>query len=58
MWNDYENDTLIHQHKMAKIYKKRYQRASDLNNTLIEVTKDIACCGFTLRVRTSSAVYP
>ena len=34
MWNDYENDTLIHQHKMAKIYKKRYQRASDLNNTL------------------------
>ena len=57
MWNDYENDTLIHQHKMAKIYKKRYQRASDLNNTLIEGTKDIACCGFTW-ARISSAAYP
>ena len=23
MWGDYENETLIHNHKMAKIYKKR-----------------------------------
>tara|TARA_Y100000817_G_scaffold113871_2_gene89206 strand:- start:4806 stop:5429 length:624 start_codon:yes stop_codon:yes gene_type:complete len=34
MWGDYENETLIHNHKMAKIYKKRYQRAGDFNNSL------------------------
>jgi hypothetical protein len=34
MWNDYENDTLIHHHIMATIYKKRYQRASDFQNSL------------------------
>ena len=34
MWNDYENETLIHNHKMAKIYKKRYQRAGDFYNSL------------------------
>ena len=34
MWGDYENETLIHNHKMSKIYKKRYQRAGDFNNTL------------------------
>tara|TARA_Y100001935_G_scaffold232635_1_gene214478 strand:+ start:6452 stop:7117 length:666 start_codon:yes stop_codon:yes gene_type:complete len=33
-WRDYENETLIHNHKMAKIYKKRYQRASDFENSL------------------------
>ena len=25
IWGDYENETLIHNHKMSKIYKKRYQ---------------------------------
>jgi len=34
LWMNYENDTLIHSHKMAKIYKKRYQRASDFQNSL------------------------
>ena len=34
IWGDYENDTLINRHKMAKIYKKRYQRASDFHNSL------------------------
>lgn len=34
MWGDYENETLIHNHKMAKVYKKRYQRAGDFNNSL------------------------
>lgn len=34
MWGDYENETLIHNHKMSKIYKKRYQRAGDCNNSL------------------------
>ena len=33
-WKDYENRTLVHNHKMAKIYKKRYQRAADFQNTL------------------------
>jgi len=33
-WRNYENETLIHNHKMAKIYKKRYQRAADLQNSL------------------------
>ena len=33
-WGDYENDTLIHNHKMSKIYKKRYQRASDFYNSM------------------------
>jgi len=33
-WGDYENETLIHNHKLAKVYKKRYQRASDFHNTL------------------------
>ena len=33
-WRNYENETLIHNHKMAKSYKKRYQRAADLQNTL------------------------
>ena len=33
-WGDYENETLIHNHKMSKIYKKRYQRASDFHNSL------------------------
>jgi cytochrome c biogenesis protein CcdA len=37
MWGKYENDTLIHQHIMAKSYKKRYQRASDLNNTFYRI---------------------
>tara|TARA_Y100000590_G_scaffold470481_1_gene665586 strand:- start:2875 stop:3468 length:594 start_codon:yes stop_codon:yes gene_type:complete len=34
MWGDYENETLIHNHKLSKIYKKRYQRAGDFHNTL------------------------
>lgn len=34
MWSDFENDTLIHHHKMSKVYKKRYQRAGDLQNSL------------------------
>ena len=34
MWGDYENETLIHNHKMSKVYKKRYQRAGDFNNSL------------------------
>lgn len=34
MWGDYENETLIHNHKLAKVYKKRYQRAGDFNNSL------------------------
>ena len=33
-WGDYENETLIHNHRLAKVYKKRYQRASDFHNTL------------------------
>jgi len=33
-WRNYENETLIHNHKMAKSYKKRYQRAADVQNTL------------------------
>jgi len=33
-WKDYENKTLVHNHMMSKIYKKRYQRAADLQNTL------------------------
>jgi hypothetical protein len=33
-WRSFENDTLIHNHKMAKSYKKRYQRAADLQSTL------------------------
>ena len=33
MCGDYENETLIHNHKMAKVYKKRYQRAGDFNNS-------------------------
>jgi len=33
-WKDYENKTLVHNHMMAKIYKKRYQRAADFQNTL------------------------
>ena len=32
-WRDYENETLIHNHKMAKIYKKRYQRATEFENS-------------------------
>ena len=34
MWGDYENETLIHNHKLSKIYKKRYQRAGDFHNSL------------------------
>ena len=34
MWGDYENETLIHNHKIAKVYKKRYQRAGYFNNVL------------------------
>lgn len=34
LWSEYENDTLIHYHKLSTIYKKRYQRASDLYNSL------------------------
>ena len=34
VWGDYENETLIHNHKMSKIYKKRYQRASDFYNSM------------------------
>tara|TARA_B100001093_G_C26655731_1_gene939557 strand:+ start:293 stop:826 length:534 start_codon:yes stop_codon:yes gene_type:complete len=37
MWTDYENETLIHHHKMAKMYKKRYQRASDFHNSLYRI---------------------
>ena len=33
-WKEYENKTLVHNHRMAKIYKKRYQRAADFQNTL------------------------
>ena len=33
-WGDYENETLIHNHKLSKVYKKRYQRASDFHNSL------------------------
>ena len=33
-WGNYENETLIHSHKMSKIYKKRYQRASDFYNSM------------------------
>jgi len=33
-WRNYENETLIHNHKMAKLYKKRYQRAADFENSL------------------------
>lgn len=34
MWSDFENETLIHNHKISKIFKKRYQRASDFHNSL------------------------
>ena len=34
MWSEYENETLIHNHKLSKLYKKRYQRASDFHNSL------------------------
>jgi hypothetical protein len=33
-WKKYENETLIHNHKMAKSYKKRYQRAAEVQNTM------------------------
>ena len=33
-WGDYENETLIHNHKIAKVYKKRYQWAGYFNNVL------------------------
>jgi hypothetical protein len=33
-WKEYENKTLVHYHMMAKIYKKRYQRSADFQNTL------------------------
>ena len=33
-WKEYENKTLVHNHRMAKIYKKRYQRAADFQNTM------------------------
>ena len=33
-WRNYENETLIHNHKMSKIYKKRYQRSADFQNSL------------------------
>ena len=34
LWTEYEHDTLIHYHKTSTMYKKRYQRASDLYNSL------------------------
>ena len=34
MWSDFENETLIHNHKITNIYKKRYQRASNFHNSL------------------------
>ena len=34
IWTKDENETLIQYHKMAKMYKKRYQRASDFHNSL------------------------
>tara|TARA_B100001094_G_scaffold187231_1_gene181461 strand:+ start:792 stop:1475 length:684 start_codon:yes stop_codon:yes gene_type:complete len=37
LWTDFENDTLINRHKMSKIYKKRYQRASDFHNSLYRI---------------------
>lgn len=33
-WTEYENDNLVHKHKTATMYKKRYQRASDFHNSL------------------------
>ena len=33
-WTEYENDNLVHRHKTATMYKKRYQRASDFHNSL------------------------
>jgi hypothetical protein len=33
-WSDFENETLVHNHKLAKVYKKRYQRACDFHNSL------------------------
>lgn len=33
-WSDYENDTLIHNHKITKMFKKRYKRASEFHNAL------------------------
>jgi hypothetical protein len=34
MWSDFENETLIYNHKISKIYKKRYQRASEFHSSL------------------------
>ena len=52
MWGDYENETLIHNHKMAKVYKKRYQRAGYFNNSLYNLFGLIAvvssCIGSTI----------
>ena len=34
MWGDYENETLIHYHSMAKENKKKYHRAGGFHNSL------------------------
>jgi len=34
MWGDYENETLIHYHSMAKENKKKYHRAGSFHNSL------------------------
>ena len=33
-WTDYENETLIHNHKVSKVFKKKYKRASEFHNAL------------------------
>ena len=34
MWSDFENETLIHNHKISKLYKKKYQRASQFQKSI------------------------
>ena len=42
MWSDFENETLIHIHKTAKILKKRYQRAGDFYSSLYNILGGIS----------------
>jgi len=42
MWSDFENETLIHIHKTAKILKKRYQRAGEFYSSLYNILGGIS----------------
>ena len=48
LWTNYENETLIHFHKLSKVYKKRYQRAVDLHNSLYNIFKVLSVVSSTI----------